>query len=167
MEKRHTDTEAGMDQIYSWEVAQIGDESPPFVYEVTADKIADYCRAVRYENPVYVNDAAAREMGLPAAPAPAAMAYVYAPQRIRNLIAAKDRVAPNRSGQRSHGSDFISTRLRLQGVLVRPGDRITSVTRVVDKTERGDDRFITFGVTARNQRDERVAEYDCVYPWDL
>ena len=48
-------------RVYEWDVAQIGDQSPPYAYEVTADKIADYCRAVRYENPIYVNDAAARE----------------------------------------------------------------------------------------------------------
>jgi len=32
---------------YSWDVAQVGDSAPPFTYEVTEARIADYCLAVR------------------------------------------------------------------------------------------------------------------------
>ncbi|MCE2466304.1 MAG: MaoC family dehydratase N-terminal domain-containing protein, partial [Dehalococcoidia bacterium] len=51
------------EKIYEWDVAQIGDASPPFAYVVSAENIADYCRAVQYENPIYTSDGAAREAG--------------------------------------------------------------------------------------------------------
>ena len=77
------------EQVYEWDVARIGDESPEYVYEVTRENIADYCRAVRYENPIYVNDGAARGAGLPGTVAPPTMMYTYAPQRRSAVIEAQ------------------------------------------------------------------------------
>ena len=74
----------GGEKIYEWDAVENGDRSPEFVYEVTAETIADYCKGVRYENPVYLNDATAREMGFPGVFAPPTMLYTYrapAPQR--------------------------------------------------------------------------------------
>ena len=154
------------EQIYEWDVAQVGDESPPFVYEVTRDKIADYCRAARYENPVYVNDAAAREVGFPAAFAPPTMLYTYAPQRRSALVEAKGYVAPEQSRVNPRSTPFVSTNIRFQGTLVLSGDVITSVTRVADKFERRGNKFITFHVSAHNQKGEAVAEYDYTCIWE-
>lgn len=157
---------AETERIYEWDVAVIGDESPPFVYEVTAEKIADYCRAVQYENPVYVSDAAAREMGFPGVFAPPTMLYTYAPQRRQDVVNARGYIAPEQSEQSPRSTPFVSTDVRFQGVLVRPGDVITSTTKVVDKFERRTNRFITLRVTAHNQRNEKVAEYDYVCLWE-
>ena len=157
---------AATERIYEWDVAVIGDESPPFVYEVTAEKIADYCRAVQYENPVYVSDAAAREIGFPGVFAPPTMLYTYAPQRRQDVVNARGYIAPEQSKQSPRSTPFVSTGVRFQGVLVRPGDVITSTTKVVDKFERRINRFITLRVTAHNQRDEKVAEYDYVCLWE-
>ena len=154
------------EKIYEWEVAEIGDESPPYVYEVTAEKIADYCRAVRYENPVYVNDAAAKEIGFPGVFAPPTMFYTYAPQRRDDVMSSRGYIAPEQSSHNPRGTPFVSTDIRFQGVLVCPGDVITSTTRVVDKSQRQGNRFITFRVIAHNHRDEKVAEYDYVCLWD-
>ena len=154
------------ERIYEWEVAQIGDRSPPYVYEVSAEKIADYCRAVQYENPVYVNDAAAREMGFPGIFAPPSMIYTFAPQRRHEVMLTRDYVAPEQSRDKPRSTPFVSTDIRFQGVLVLPGDVITSTTQVVDKFQKRDNKFITFRVTAHNQRKEVVAEYDYVCLWE-
>ena len=154
------------DRVYEWDVAETGDQSPPYVYEVTAEKIADYCRAVRYENPVYVNDPTAKEMGFPGVFAPPTMLYTYAPQRRAEVIRAKGYLAPEESLDNPRSTPFASTDIRFQGVLVGPGDVITSTTRVVEKFQRGDNKFIKFRVTAHNQREELVADYDYVCLWE-
>ena len=154
------------ESTYDWDVAQIGDESPPFIYEMTQEKIADYCRAVRYENPVYVSDAAAREMGFPGAFAPPTMIYTYAPQRRNDVIEARGCIAPEQSTTHPRSTPFVSTVIQFQGALVRPGDVITSVTRVAEKFERRGNKFITFHVSASNQNGDIVAEYDYTCIWE-
>ena len=154
------------EKVYEWDVAQVGDESPEYVCEVTAETIADYCRAVRYENPTYVNDATARELGFQGVFAPPTMLYTYAPQRRNDVMAARGYIAPEQSAHAPRSTPFVSTDIRFQGTLVRPGDVITSTTVVVDKFQRRDNKFITFRVTAHNQRGELVAEYDYTCLWE-
>ena len=154
------------EKVYEWDVARVGDEAPPYVFEVTAESIADYCRAVRYENPAYVHDGAAREMGFPGVFAPPTMLFVYAPQRRHDLMRARGFVAPEQSSAGPRSTPCVSANVRFQGALVRPGDVITSSTRVVDKPRRGRNKFITFWVSAHNQRDELVADYDYVCLWE-
>ena len=124
------------EQVYEWDVARIGDESPEYVYEVTRENIADYCRAVRYENPIYVNDGAAREAGLPGAVAPPTMMYTYAPQRRSAVIEAQGLIAPEQSQTNARSTPFVSTKVHFQGAYVQPGDTISSITRVSEKFER-------------------------------
>ncbi len=154
------------ESIYEWDVAQVGDASPPFVYDMTAEGIFDYCKAVQYENPIYTSEAAAREAGYAGIFAPPTMIYTYAPQRRVDVVAARGYVAPEQSQTSPRSTPFVDTEVRFQGASVAPGDTITSVTRVADKFERRDNRFITFRVTAHNQRHELVVEYDYVCLWE-
>ena len=154
------------ERIYEWDVARIGDEAPAYVYEVTRENIADYCRAVRYENPIYTSDGAAREAGYAGIFAPPTMIYTYAPQRRVDVVAARKYVAPEQSQTAPRSTPFVATEVRFQGASVVPGDTITSVTWVADKFQRRDNKFITFRVTAHNQRNELVVEYDYVCLWE-
>ena len=154
------------EKIYEWEVAQIGDASPPFVYPVTAENIADYCRAVQYENPIYTNEGAAKEAGHEGILAPPTMIYTYAPQRRVDVVAARGYVAPEQSLAAPRSTPFVATEVRFQGASVVPGDTVTSVTWVADKFQRRDNKFITFRVTAHNQRNELIVEYDYVCLWE-
>ena len=154
------------EKIYEWDAAQIGDASPPFVYEVSVENIADYCRAVQYENPIYTNEGAAREAGYSGIFAPATMIYTYAPQRRVDVVDARGYVAPEQSQAAPRSTPFVATEVRFQGASVAPGDTITSITRVADKFQRRDNKFITFRVTAHNQRNELVVEYDYVCLWE-
>ena len=158
-------TQPSEELVYEWETAQTGDESSPFVYEVTAEKIADYCRAVGYENPIYVSDAAARAVGYQGVFAPPTMLYTYAPQRRDELIRARGFVAPEESQQGPRSTPFVGSEVRFQGVLVQPEDVITSTTSVIDKFQRRGNRFITFLVVAHNQRGKKVAEYTYTCLW--
>ena len=159
-------SQSGEEKIYEWDVVEKGDRAPEFVYEVTEDAIADYCKAVRYENPVYFNDATARELGFPGVFAPPTMLYTYAPQRRNDVIEARGYIAPEQSMVAPRSTPFVSTDVRFQETLVRPGDVITSTTEVVDKFQRRDNKFVTFRVTALNQRAELVAEYDYTCLWE-
>ena len=154
------------ERVYEWDVVEIGDESFPYVYEVTEKNIADYSRAVGYENPVYVNGAAAKEVGFPGIVAPPAMVYTYAPHRRHDVMRARGYVAPDQSRLSPRSTPLVSTATSFQGILVRPGDLITSITRVVDKFQRQGSKFVTFQVTAHNQRGEKVVQYDYVCLWD-
>jgi acyl dehydratase len=160
------DNEKQSEKIYGWDDANVGDQAPPYIYEVTAENIADYCRAVRYENPIYVSDAAAKELGYPGVFAPPTMIYTYAPQRRIDVISARGFIAPEQSQHSPRSTPFVSTEVHFQGSMVRPGDVITSVTRVADKFQRRDNKFVTFRVTGHNQRDEKVVEYDYVCLWE-
>jgi acyl dehydratase len=156
---------AGGEAIYEWEVAEVGDTAPPYVFEVTAEKIAEFCRAARYENPAYTNEAAAREIGLPGLIAPPAMVFTYAPLRRAELMAARGYIAPEQSLQRPRATPFVGAIIDFQGVFVVPGDVIGSVTSVQEKFQRRNNRFITFRVVAHNQRGELVAEYRYTCLW--
>jgi acyl dehydratase len=155
---------AHQDKAHIWDMVEIGDAAPPYVFEVTAEKIADYCRTARYENLVYTNQPAARETGLPGIIAPPAMALVYAPVRLKELLEARGLLpSPGRAAQM--GIPSANVALQFYGVLVEPGDVITSVTSVQDKSQGQKDKSVTLQVIARNQRNELVAQCQYTYCW--
>ena len=145
--------------IPCWSDIEVGDESPPCVYEVTAEKIIGYSRAARYENLAYTSQAGAREMGLPGMIAPPAMVFVYAPVNLPGLVTAKGLPVGDASALQTVGAVANVTEVQFHGPLVSPGDLITSVTKVMDKPDDGPDETLTLKVSARNQRGELVAEY--------
>ncbi len=158
-------TQPEAESIYEWDVAQVGHQSPPYTYEVTAESIANYCHAVGYENPIYINEATARALGHKGIFAPPTMLYTYAPQRREALIAAQGYIAPEQSTAHPRSTPFVGSQIRFLGTRVRPGDVVTSTTAVADKFERRGNRFITFLVEGRNQRGEKVADYSYTCIW--
>jgi acyl dehydratase len=154
----------GKDQTHIWNMLEAGDTAPPYTFEVTVEKIAEYRRAARYENLVYTNQPAARETGLPGIIAPPAMVLVYAPIRFKELLAAR--------GFETRQEQHIWREMPLANIviqfyeaLVEPGDAITSVTSVQEKSQEERGKTITLQVTAHNQRDELVVQYQYIYRW--
>ena len=94
------------------------------------------------------------------------MMYTYAPQRRSAVIEAHGYIAPEQSQTNARSTPFVSTKVHFQGAYVQPGDVITSTTRVSEKSERRGNKFITFHVSATNQRGEPVVEYDYVCLWE-
>ena len=152
--------------IYEWDVAQIGHSSSSYTYEVTAEKIANYCKAVGYENSIYINCAAARALGHENVFAPPAMLYTFAPQRRDSLIASTGYLAPEQSPTDPRSTPFVGSTIRFSGMPVQPGDIITSTTVVEKKFERSGNRFITFLVQGFNQRGDKVADYSYTCIWE-
>ena len=151
---------------HPWDEIEAGEESAPYLYEVTAEKIIGYSRAARYENLAYTSQAGAREMGLPGMIAPPAMVFVYAPVNLPGLAAVRDGSGDN--GPAAHvGAVAKVTDVQFHGPLVSPGDVITSITKVEDRSTDGPDETLALRVSARNQRGELVAEYRQRYRWPV
>jgi acyl dehydratase len=142
-----------------WDQLRIGDAAPPHVYQVTAERIARYCRAARYENLIYSNQPAARETGLPGIIAPPAMVFVYAPAQVLAWL------PPDRSQPGQLLPSPVRIQLTFQGTLVLAEETITSVTRIEDQLTRPEQRLLVLRVVAHNQRGEPVAEYVSTYGW--
>ena len=157
--------DAGNGPSYFWESAEIGDAAPPRVVEVTPESIADYCLTARYENLVYTNQPAAREAGLPDIVAPPTMLLALAPAQLAEVAAAKGHVLTPPLVPGVTAATRVELTIRFQGAMVVPGDVVTSVTSVENKFQRGKGRFLTFRVTAHNQRGEPVVDYSQTYPW--
>ncbi len=146
---------------YTWESATVGDASPIDTIEITAEQIAEYCRAARYENLVYTNQPAARETGLPGIVAPPAMILTCAPVRLKELAAVKGCLLPSQLALNP-----VSIAMRFQGTLIIPGDIMSFQTRLTHKREADGNRYLTFTVTARKADGELAAEYDAEYRWE-
>ncbi len=155
---------------YDWDLAEIGDASPPHVVQATPDFIAEFCRVARYENPVYTSQAAARESGLPGGVAPPAMVLALAPVNLSAVAAAKGCVLPFVMGPVSAGSGELAIApsklsIRFQGAMVAPGDEVTSVTITQSKSQDQDGCYISFRVSAHNQMGEPVVDYCQTFSW--
>ncbi|MBI4233387.1 MAG: MaoC family dehydratase N-terminal domain-containing protein [Chloroflexi bacterium] len=152
------------ERIYEWEVARIGDESPPITIEVTAEAIKEYARVCRYENPVYTDVALAGRSEYGGLVAPPGMVFAFAPMRRDQAIAAAGYIAPEQAKVSPRTTPYVASQILLLKP-VRAGDRITSTTKTNAKYERRGNRYIDFLITAQNQRGEKVAEYIYTCLW--
>ena len=161
--------------VYDWELAETGDASPPYVVRVTPDFIAAFCRVARYENPVYTSQAAARESGLPTGVVPPAMVLALAPANLSAVAAAKGCVlpvsrSPSATGTTTTGiGDSVIETFKLSinfhGAMISPEDEVTSVTTTQGKSQDQNGCYITFQVSAHNQRGETVVDYIQTFSW--
>ena len=154
----------------TWQDVAVGDSSPAYVYEVTAEKIFEFCRAARYENLAYTNQPAAREMGLPGIVAPPSMLFAFAPLLVEGPALQQGFAVETQGEDQGNEAALVgtgaATSIEFQGALVTPGDIITSVTSVKDKLQEQGNRFITLRVVAHNQRGDLVADYSSTIPWN-
>ena len=161
--------------VYDWDLAESGDASLPHVVRVTPEFIAEFCRVARYENPVYTSQAAARESGLPAGVAPPAMVLALAPVNLNAVAAAKGCVLPVSTSSSATGAsttgigDLVIATSKLSinfhGAMISPEDEVTSVTTTQSKSKDQGDCYITFQVSANNQRGETVVDYTQTFSW--
>ena len=154
----------------TWQDVEVGDSSPAYVYEVTAEKIFEFCRAARYKNLAYTNQPAARELGLPGIVAPPSMLFAFAPllaegPSLQQSFSIEEQPEEQRNQAPPAGTGA-ATSITFQGAMVTPGDIITSVTSVKDKLQEQGNRFITLQVVAHNQRGDLVADYSSTIPWN-
>jgi acyl dehydratase len=175
--------------VYDWDMAQIGDASPPHVVQATPEFIGEFCNVARYENPVYTSRAAAGESGLPGGVAPPAMILALAPLDLTALASAKGCVLPFvtstvesgtaattvQTGTNAAAVDVAASgpsavspsklSIKFKGVMIVPGDEVTSVTTTENKSKDQSGSYICFRVTAHNQKSEPVVEYFQTFSW--
>jgi acyl dehydratase len=147
---------------YDWDVAAVGQEAPSYTFGVTQASIADYCLAVRDDNPLYLDAETAAAGPLEGIIAPPTYAFVCAPLRRHELMHAHGYAAPEEHGLRA--TPFAKAELRCARP-VRPGDAITSLVRLADRYERRGNRFLTFQVRAVGSHGDPVAEYTYTVIW--
>jgi acyl dehydratase len=157
-----TEAEIAALPVYEWDVAVVGQEAPPYTFGVTEASIANYCLAVRDDNPLYLNAEAARTGPFAGIVAPPSYAFVCAPLRRHELMHAHGYAAPEEHGVRA--TPFAKAALRFWQP-VRPADAITSIVRLVDRYERRGNRFLTFRVHAVGSHGDPVAEYEYTVIW--
>ncbi|MCC6179489.1 MAG: MaoC family dehydratase N-terminal domain-containing protein [Chloroflexi bacterium] len=147
---------------YDWDIAQVGDSAPPFTYVVTAASIADYCLAVRNENPLYLDEAAARRGPFGGIVAPSAYAIKCSPLRRNEVMHARGYAAPEEKAE--YQTPYAKAELFPKRP-IRPGDEITSTVYLEDKYERRGNTFMTWRVRATDARGEPVHEYTYTIIW--
>ena len=147
---------------YSWEIAQIGDTAPPFTYAVSAASIADYCKAIRNENPLYVDEAAAKQGPFGGIVAPPGFAFKCSPLRRNEVMHARGYASPEEKAE--YQTPYAKAEL-FPLRPIRPGDEITSVVTLEEKYERRGNTFITWRVKAHDAQGEPTHEYTYTIIW--
>jgi acyl dehydratase len=148
--------------IYEWDVAEIGHAAPPFTYLVTEESIADYCTAVRNENPLYLDVNAASNGPFGGIIAPPTYVFKCAPLRRNEVMHAQGYASPEE--KRDRATPYAKSELKFYRP-IRVGDTITSTVELLDKYERRGNQFITWKTEALNQNDEKVVEYTYTIIW--
>jgi acyl dehydratase len=148
--------------MYEWDVANIGDSAPPFSYTVTEESIADYCQAVRNDNPLFLDSDAAANGPFGGIIAPPTYVFKCAPMRRNELMHAQGYASPEE--KRDRATPYAKSAVRFFKP-IRPGDEITSVVTLADKYERRGNQFMTLNIQATDGNGDRVAEYDYTIIW--
>ncbi|MCC7368068.1 MAG: MaoC family dehydratase [Chloroflexi bacterium] len=147
---------------YDWDIAQVGDTAPPFTYAVTEQSIADYCRAVRNENPIYVDEAAAKAGPFGGIVAPAGFAFKCSPLRRNEVMHARGYASPEEKAE--YQTPYAKAEL-FPVRPVRPGDSITSFISLEEKYERRGNTFITWRVRAVDATGAPTHQYTYTIIW--
>jgi acyl dehydratase len=150
--------------MYEWDLAQVGDSAPPFSLEVTPELIARYCEAVRNDNPLYLDPAAATRGPFGGLVGPPTFAFMCAPLRRNEVMHAKGYASPEEKLDRS--TPYAKSEILFQRP-IRPGDQITSVVELAEKYVRRNNQFITWRTRAWDASDAPVAEFTYTIIWRL
>ena len=146
-----------IEHLYEYEDAEEGDAAPSMEFHITSDAISLYADAVRNPNPTYQRP---REAQI----APPTMVYTFAPMRRGAVINTKGYVAPEQSKLNPRSTPFVNSHIQFFQP-VHTGDVISSISQVGEKYERRGNQFISFYITATNQRGEKVAQYTYTCLW--
>lgn len=143
--------------LWEYDKVEIGQASPAFTIEVTAELIGRYVNAVRNPNPVYqVSEGHSPGNDLLAMPT---MVIRIAPGSRTDIAANNGYVALEAAKENRRQTPFAKCEVRWFAPLTA-GDIITSFAHVVDKYERRGNKFVTYRTEATNQHGLKIAEHD-------
>ncbi len=136
---------------------EIGMEFPPTTYTLTEGTVAKYIEAMEDRNPLYLDEEEAKRAGFEGVIAPATTACLYTkPTNI--LSGLKPRKRP------ASGSIHAAQRYEFLGV-VKPGEVITSKSKVVDKYVKKERNYVVIETHCFNKKGEKVAVGEITTIW--
>ena len=153
------------EKLWDYNAVIAGQAGTTTVVKLTAEDISRYAEIAQNPDPRYQQPGAGPESGGPLVAMPS-MVLTYAPL-LRGTIAENNGfVALEQSTTARRQTPFTKCEIRWH----RPAkaeDTITGTRRVLEKYERRGSKFVTFGVTAVNQRRQLVADYDytCIFEY--
>lgn len=145
--------------VYEWAVAEVGDTIPPADIRVEPSRIDLYVKTSGDDNPIYRDAEFAKSKGLDGCAVPVAMAMRVAPTRRSVIIREKGYKHPVRP------TPFARWECQFFAPM-KPGDVITSETRLGEKFEKRGRKYVVWTISARNQRGEKVLEYRSTNCWE-
>lgn len=145
--------------VYEWAVAEVGDTIPPADIRVEPSRIDLYVKTSGDDNPIYSDAEFAKSKGLDGCAVPVAMAMRVAPTRRSVIIREKGYKHPVRP------TPFARWECQFFAPM-KPGDVITSETRLGEKFEKRGRKYVVWTISARNQRGEKVLEYRSTNCWE-
>ena len=131
------------------ETSPIGKSYPPFTYEVGAEKIREYARAVGEDNPLHHDREAARAAGFRDVVAPPMFAVVYSAGAIAPGVLDPE-VGIDVARMVHGGQEFVWSEP------VCSGDVITTEASLRDISEQNGRKFYVFESVSRNQDGDEV-----------
>ena len=131
----------------------IGHQLPTSVFTIERSRLRFFAKAIGETNPVYLDEAAARDAGHPDLPAPPT--FLFSAEMDSDLKMQWLRVAGVSLERVLHGEQSFTYHR-----LVHAGDTVSITTRIADlyAKKNGALEFIVMDTDAVNQRGERVAE---------
>lgn len=145
--------------VYEWAAAEVGDTIPPADIRVEKARIDLYVKTSGDANPLYSDEAFAKSKGMECTAVPISMAMRVAPTRRSVIIKKKGFSHPVRP------TPFARWECQFFAPM-KPGDVITSDTRLGEKFEKRDRKYVVWTITAHNQRGEKVMEYRSTNCWE-
>jgi acyl dehydratase len=156
------------EHVLQYDEIDIGQAAQPISIDVTRQTIANYARSIQEHDPIFTDAEVARSAGYPGIIAPASMHMVYAPARRVDIMHEHGAIAPEEASVNPRSTPFVGMEIQWHGILVQAGDVITSVARFAKKWEaRSGNKFVGIGVTAHNQRGEKVVDYQYNVMWEF
>ena len=136
---------------------EIGMEFPPTTYELTEKTIAKYIEVIGDKNLLYMDEEEAEKSGFEGVIAPATILSLYTkPSNILSGLRPKKR-PPSGSIHAAQKYEFIKE--------IRPGDTITSVSKVVDKYLKKGRKYLHIETCCYNKKEEKVAVGEATAIW--
>ena len=155
------------ERVYEWDEMEIGHDAPPLATEITKDMISNFARSMEDEAPEYQDDGAAMALGFEGVIAPPGMLFQISPTRRLDIMHARGYISPEEKKVNPRATPFTGTEINFQSIPIRAGDTITSVSRIANRWEsRSGNRFVSFSITAQNQRGDKVIDYYYTVLWE-
>ena len=150
-------TEYFTGELLKYDDVEIGTKTPPYEYHLTEETARGYAEAVEDDNPLYRDENAAKEAGFDGIIAPPSTVGIYS--LMSNFLGAytpKLRPPPGSVHARQVYEFFKP---------VKPGEKITSYAKFIDKYERKGRKYIVIETIHKNEKGEIVVRGECVGIW--